>query len=382
MEIKHVKWLDITRQNKLIKEPFLKLVNEILDSGNISMGRLCQEFEEKWATMNGAKYCVLLSSGTDALTLTIDALNIQGLVLTPALSFVATPNAITLNRQKVLFCDVDNNGNIDIKHAISRVYNQRLFNPVKAILAVGMYGGLPDLENLQKLAKSANIPFILDSAQSHLATFNNKHLIDYCDVVTHSFYISKNLGSLTEAGCVLTNNKELYEKICSLRNHGRGDNNYEFNDVGYNSRPSELSAASLLVKLPFIHEWTDRRIQIAKKYEELLKPLKDSGKLRYLEFGKDGNDVKCVYHLFPIFVNGYCGINRDEVRSKLLELGVETQMQYRTALHKQKAYETYNDLKFEIAENLCDSVITLPCFDQLSDDEVIYVARKVIEVLS
>ena len=373
-----IKWLDITRQNKLIKEPFLKLVGEILDSGEISMGKLCREFEEKWATLNNCKYCALLSSGTDALTLTIDALNIQGLVLTPAVSFVATPNAITLNRQKVLFCEVDNNGNIDIKHAISRVCNQRLFNPVKAILAVGMYGGLPDMENLQKLAKSSNIPFIFDGAQSHLATFNNKHLIEYCDVLTHSFYVSKNLGSITEAGAVLTNNKELYEKICSLRNHGRGDNNYEFNDVGYNARPSELSAASLIVKLPYIQEWTDRRIQIAKRYEELLKPLKEAGKLRYLEFGADGNEVKCVFHLFPIFVNG----NRDEIRSKLSELGVETQCQYRTALHKQKAYETYNDLKFEIAENLCDSVITLPCNDQLSDEEINYVSSMLIRVLS
>lgn len=373
-----VKWLDITRQNKLIKEPFLKLVNEILDSGEISMGKLCREFEEKWAEMNGAKYAALLSSGTDALTLTIDALGINGLVLTPCLSFVATPNSITLNRQKVLFCEVDNNGNIDIKHTISKVYNQRLFNPVKAILAVGMYGGLPDLENLQKLAKSQNIPFIMDCAQSHLSQFNGKQIIEYCDALTHSFYISKNLGCLTEAGCVLTNNKELYEKICSLRNHGRGNNNYEFNDVGYNARPSELSAASLLVKLPFIQEWTNRRIQIAKKYDELLKPLKESGKIRALEFGADGNDVKCVYHLFPIFVRG----DRDKIRKELLELGVETQCQYSLGLHDQETYKSLKQGPFEIAEDLCKSVITLPCYDQLLDEEVSFVAQKVIEVLS
>jgi len=372
-----IKWLDITRQNKLIREPFLNLVGEILDSGNISMGKLCQEFEEKWATLNGCQYCALLSSGTDALTLTLDALNIDGLVLTTSLSFVATPNAITLNRQKVLFCETDSNGNIDIKHAISKVYNQRLFNPVKAVLAVGMYGGLPDLENLQKLAQSQKIPFVMDCAQCHLATFNEKHIIDYCDVVTQSFYVSKNLGSMTEAGCILTNNKELYEKICSLRNHGRGKNNYEFDNVGYNSRPSEITAASLLVKLPYINQWTDRRIQIAKKYDELLKPLKESGKLRYLEFGQDGNNVKCVYHLYPIFVKG----DRDKIRKELLNFGVETQCQYPIALHQQVAYQSLKQGPFEIAEDLCKSVITLPCYDQLSDEEVKFVAEQVIKVI-
>lgn len=378
----NVKYFNITRQNLLIKEKFLKYVENILSSGDICMGKLCQEFEKKWAEINGAKYCSLVSSGTDALILTVDALNIKGLVLTPCLSFVATPNAITLNRQKILFCETDSNGNIDIKHAISRVCNQRIFDPVQAILAVGMYGGLPDMENLQKLAKSLHIPFILDAAQCHLAQFNDKHLIEYCDALVHSFYISKNLGCFTECGAVLTNNKELYEKICSLRNHGRGNNNYEFNDVGYNSRPSELSAASLLVKLPYIQEWTDRRIQIAKKYERLLKPLKDSGKLRYLEFGADGNNVKCVYHLFPIFVNG----DRDKTRTKLLELGVETGCQYNKPLHLQKCYmntdKRLDQGPFEIAEELCKNVITLPLYPEIVDTEINYVCEQVIRVLS
>lgn len=368
----NVPWFDIKRQNKLIKTQFLKKVEEILDSGEICMGKLCREFEEKWAQKNGAKFCVLLSSGTDGLILTIDALDIKGLILTPATSFVATANAIVLNRQSLLFCEVDSNGNIDIKHAISKTYNQRLFNPVKALLPVALYGNPPDLENLQKLARSINIPLVLDSSQSHLAKFNNKHLIDYCDAVVQSFYITKNMGCLTEGGCVLTNNEELYNKLKKLRNHGRGNSQYKFDEIGYNSRPSEIAAASLLVKLPYIDEWTERRIEIAHKYDELLRSLKEAGKLRYIE-----TEQKCVYHLFPIWVQ-----NRNKVREKLLESGVETQMQYNLALHQQKCYKDLGQGPFEIAEKLCKEVITLPMYDQLRDDEIEYVAESLNKVLN
>lgn len=369
-----VPWFDIKRQNKLIKAEFLKKVEEILDSGEICMGKLCQEFEGKWAAKNGAKYCVLLGSGTAGLTLTIDALDIKGLILTPAISFVATANAIVLNRQSPLFCEVDSNGNIDIKHAISRTYNQRLFNPVKALLPVALYGNPPDLENLQKLAKSINIPLVLDSSQSHLALCNGKNLIDYCDAVIHSFYITKNLGCFIEAGCVLTNNEELYEKLRKLRNHGRNNNQYEFDEIGYNSRPSEIAAASLLCKLPYIENWTERRIEIARKYNELLKPLKEAGKLRSLEVVENN---KCTYHLFPLFIK-----NRDIVRKKLLEKGIETNVQYPVPLHKTKSYLDLNQGPFEIAELLCKRVTTLPLYPEIQDSEIQYVAEKLNEVLN
>lgn len=370
----NVKWFNIIPQNQIIKAEFLKKVEQILDSGEICMGKLCQEFEEKWAAKNGAKYCVLLGSGTAGLTLTIDALDIKGLILTPAISFVATANAIVLNRQSPLFCEVDSNGNIDIKHAISRTYNQRLFNPVKALLPVALYGNPPDLENLQRLAKSINIPLVLDSSQSHLAMCNGKHLIDYCDAVIHSFYVTKGLSGITESGCVLTNNEELYEKLKQLRNHGRGKDNYDFEEIGYNSRPSEIVAASLLVKLPFISEWTERRIEIANKYNELLKLLKEAGKLRTLDVVENN---KCTFHLFPIWLK-----NRDEVRKKLLELGVETNVQYPTPLHKQKSYIDLQQGPFEIAEKLCDEVITLPMHDQLKNEEVDKVCESLNSILN
>lgn len=370
-----VKFFSIQKQNQLIKSAFLQEVEKILDNGNICMGKLCQEFEEKWARMNGSLYCCLVKSGTDALSLSLDALDVNGLVLVPAVSFIATPNAVSLNRSKVLFCETNDNGNIDILHVISKVHNQRLFNPVKALLCVAMYGNPPDLENLQKLSKNNNIPLILDSAQAHLATFNNKPLIDYCDVVTQSFYVTKNMGCLaSELGCILTNNEEVYNRIKSLRNHGRGKDNYDFEEVGYNSRPSEMAAASLLVKLPFVEEWTERRINIAKKYNELLTPLKNSGKLRFLEIPEN---VRCVYHLYPTWVNG----DRDKIRKELLENGVETNCQYPIPLHLTKSYKGQTNEKFEIAEELCSKVITLPMFDQLLDEEVEYVARVLNKIL-
>lgn len=368
-----VRYFDITRQNKLIKQDFLNRVSDILDSGEISMGKLCREFEEKYAEINKVKFCLLLSSGTDALTLTVDALDINGPVLTPAISFVATPNSILLNRKQVIFCETDCDANIDITHALSKVSCQNVINPIKAILAVGMYGNPPDIINLKKISDSYGIPLIYDGAQTHLSTVQDKYLSSYCDVAIESYYITKNIGAFTEAGAILTNNKDIYERIKKLRNHGRGASNYEFDEIGYNCRPSEITAASLLCKLQYIHEWTRRRIDIAAQYNKLLSPLIESGKIRTL---RPHDNAKCIYHLFPIFVQ-----NRDLVRKKLLELGVETQCQYPIALHKQKSFEHLNQGPFEIAENVCDSVITIPLYPEMLDEEISYVAEKLIEIL-
>ncbi len=369
-----IKWLDITRQNKLIKEPFLKLVNEIIDSGNISMGRFCQELEEKWAEMNGAKYCALLSSGTDALTLTIDALSIKGPIITTSLSFIATTNAITLNRKGVIFCDVrGEDANINSLEVLSKMSSQKYFNPVGAILATAMYGCPPDLENLSNIAKQYKIPLIIDCCQAHLSTYKQKNIIDYCDAIIHSFYTTKNIGAITELGALLTNDKNLYENIQSLKNHGRGVNNYEFDEIGYNCRPSEIGAASLLVKLPYIQGWTRRRIEIANIYNKKLKPLKEKHFLKYLE-PFDGSE--CVFHLYPIFVK-----NRDAIRGKLLELGVETQKQYPLPIHNQKAYIELGQGPFPVSEELCRTVITLPCYPEMTISEIGYVCDSLLKCI-
>ena len=364
-----VKYLDITRQNKLVKQDFLNKVGEILDSGQISMGHLCREFEEKWAQKNGAKYCSLLSSGTDALVLAVDVINKDELVMTSALSFISTANAVILNRRIPVFCDTDSNGNIDV----GEVSVGMAYHDVDVLMPVAMYGNSPDMEELQTICQKYKIVNLLDACQSHLATWNGRNLIDYCDALTHSFYISKSLGGYTEGGCVLSNNEYLIQEINGLRNHGREGDNYHFGSIGYNSRPSEILAASLLVKLPFIDEWTERRIAVAKRYDNNLRSLKDSGKLRFLE---PGVKSKCIYHLYPIFLQ-----NRDSVRQKLLELGVETQCQYPVPIHKQKSFKDFNQESLPVVEKLCNEVVTLPCYSEILDEEIDYVVEKLTEIL-
>jgi dTDP-4-amino-4,6-dideoxygalactose transaminase len=293
--------------------------------------------------------------------------------MTSAISFVATPNSIVLNRKIPLFCDTDTNGNISLGEALSKITCQKIIHDVDVLLPVAMYGNPPDMDSLNLICKTHGIVNILDSCQSHLATWDNKHLIDFCDVLTHSFYITKNLGCFTECGSVLSNNESFIQEINSLRNHGRGVDNYHFGTVGYNSRPSEISAASLLVKLPFLNEWTERRIELANRYNKNLNELVTSGKLRTLNPDKKS---KCVYHIFPIFVQ-----NRDIVREKLLELGVETQKQYPLPLHKQKSFEYLNQGPLPVSEKLCSEVITLPMYDSLLDEECDYVCEKLIEIL-
>lgn len=365
-----IKWFSSVKQNQLIKAQFLKKVEEILDSGEISMGKLCREFEEKWGEKNGC-YCALVSSGTDALTVTIDALDVNSPILTSTLSFVATPNAISLNRKRIIFCDVKgSDGNINSLDVLSKMSIQKHAFPVGAILAVAMYGCPPDMENLFNIARSYNIPLIVDGAQAHLSKFNNKPLIDYCDAVTESFYITKCVGAFTELGCVLTKNKNLLEKIKCLRNHGRGENNYDFVQIGYNARPCEISAASLLVKLPIIDGLIEKRINIAQKYNEKLKRLKDSGKLQFLE---PTPNVKCVYYLFPIWVD-----NPIKVQTDLLKLGIEVQRQYPIPLHQISCYKElgFKEGDYPVSEGLCKRVLTLPCYPEIPDEEIYYVCEK------
>lgn len=370
-----VKFFETTRQNQLIKKEFLKKVEEILDSGNICMGKLCQEFEEKWGKKNGC-YCALVSSGTDALILAIDALDIKGLILTSSLSFVATINAISLNRKQILFCDVKgSDGNINSLEVLSKMSIQKYINPVGAILAVAMYGCPPDIKNLSNIAKAYDVPLIIDGAQSHLSTFDGKPLANYCDIVTESFYITKCMGAFTELGCILTKNKNLLEKIKCLRNHGRGTENYDFVQIGYNSRPCEISASSLLVKLPFVDSFIDKRIEIAQMYNKNLKYLKDTGKLNFLE---PSPNVKCVYHLFPIWIN-----NPLQIQSSLLTYGIETQRQYPIPLHQLACYKElgYGLGSFPVSEKLCQNVLTLPCYPELTKEEINYVCDKLSVLL-
>ena len=370
-----VKWFDITRQNKLIKAQFLKKVEEILDSGEICMGKLCQEFEEKWGEKNEC-YCALVSSGTDALILAIDALDVKSPVLTSSLSFVATSNAIILNRKQILFCDVKgSDGNINSLEVLSKMSIQKHANSVGAILAVAMYGCPPDIENLYNISKSYNIPLIIDGSQAHLSKFNNKSLVNYCDIVTESFYITKCVGAFTELGCVLTKNKTLLEKIKCLRNHGRGVDNYDFVQIGYNSRPCEISAASLLVKLPFVDEFINKRIKIAQIYNENLKPLKEAGKLNFLE---PAQNVKCVYHLYPVWIN-----NPLKIQADLLKSGVETQRQYPIPLHLLTCYKElgFKPGDYPVSEKLCQNVLTLPCYPELTEEEINYICNQLLVLL-
>ena len=186
-----------------------------------------------------------------------------------------------------------------------------------------------------------------------------------------SFYPGKNLGTCGEGGAVVTNSKRLYEIMKCFINHGQSKK-YVHDIVGCNHRMSEIEAAALNIKLPFLDEWTEKRIEAAHRYRL---NLSENPKIKMMEV-KEGN--KCVYHIFPIFIR-----NRNRIQQELLSHGVQTGLHYPKPIHLQKAYKDFKHKRgdFPVAEKQASMELSLPMYPEITKREIDYVCKKLESVL-
>jgi dTDP-4-amino-4,6-dideoxygalactose transaminase len=339
-----------------------KNIDEVIKKSNFILGDEVKQLEEKIAKYIGTKYAVGVSSGTDALVLSLRALVIQrkkqeywdreDLIITTPFTFTATGDAILRAGATPLFVDIDldtYNINPELVEKAVKKYGKR----VKGIVPVHLYGQPVNMDEIMDIAKEYDLFVVEDCAQSFGAKWNGKQTGSFGDTGCFSFFPSKNLGGFGDGGMITTDNEELYEIITMLRKHG-GKDKYNVDHIGYNARLDTIQAAVLLAKLNYIDEFTERRRNIAKFYTENLKNITWL-KTPYVE--------DKAYHVFHQYTIRIMDKNRAEIQQKLKEKGIQTMVYYPIPLHKMRVFknnrmEIFGDLKN--SEIVSQTVLSLP----------------------
>lgn len=340
-------------------EEYNEAALRVLSSGWYILGEEGQAFENEFASYVGSNYCVGLNSGLDALVLTIRALEIGygDEIIVQSNTYIATVLAITENGATPVFVEPDD------KHGIDPCEIEKAITPkTKAIIVVHLYGHPCEMESIMDISKRYDIPIIEDCAQSHGASYKEKKTGTFGSIGCFSFFPTKNLGAFGDGGAIVTNNKKLAEKISMLRNYGSRIKYH--NDVpGVNSRLDEVQAALLRVKLTHLDELISERASIAQKYlESINNPSIQLPEIR--------NNASHVWHLFTIQTQ-----KRDQFQQYLKENGISTQIHYPIPPHLSEAYRDlgYSVGSFPIAEKIADSILSLPLYNGMTEEEIEYV---------
>jgi len=354
-------FVDLKTQYESIKEEIDQAISDVIFDSAFVGGKYIKNFEQNFANYIGAKYCIGVGNGTDALFI---ALKIFGVregyeVITAANSFIATSEAITTTGAKVIFVDCDSDTyNIDVQKI-----EKAITNKTKAIIPVHLYGQPADMDPIIDIGQRYNLNIVEDSAQAHGAVYKGRKAGTIAPIACFSFYPGKNLGAYGDAGAIVTNDEELAEKARMFANHGRKEK-YEHEFEGVNSRLDGLQAAILDVKLKHLEKWIERRRSITKIYDEELKDIVITPFVP--------PDIRHVYHLYVIRIK-----NRNNVREFLAEKEIHTGIHYPIPLPFLKAYKylEHKPADFPVAYSLKDEILSLPIHADMSDDQVEYVIK-------
>lgn len=343
-----IKFLDIQQINLRHAAAFNEKLTKVLGNGQFILGDQVTEFEGNFAVFTGAKHCIGVGNGLDALVLIFKSYIELGKlaagdeVIVPANTYIASIIAIMhAGLVPVLVEPEPDTCNLDPKLIKAKVTDR-----TKAILAVHLYGRLANINAIATIAKAKNLLLIEDAAQAHGAG-NGLKAGNLGDAAGFSFYPSKNLGALGDAGAVTTNDPELAVMIRSLRNYG-SQTKYYNDHIGTNSRLDELQAAFLNVKLPHLDADNQVRIAIARHYLAHI----SNPKIILPKFSDNGDHV---FHLFVIRTN-----DRDALQQYLSGHGIQTAVHYPVAPHQQKALMHFSGLSFPITEKIHSEVLSLP----------------------
>ena len=357
--------IDLKANNPVVKDEIMKKISSIIDNTAFVSGKYVENFENIFAQAHNVKFCVATSSGTDANHLSLWCLGIkQGdEVILPANTFIATAWGGTLCGAQPVFIDIEENSyNIDPNKIESAITDK-----TKAIIAVHLYGQPANMDPILKIAEKHNLYVIEDAAQAHLAEYKGKKVGNFGITTSFSFYPGKNLGAFGEGGAVVTNDKNIHNKIKAMKDHGMVKK-YHHDFFGHNYRMSNFQGAVLETKMKYIEEWTAKRQENARIYYKLLENVDD------IVLPKESDHAKHVYHLFVIRTK-----KRDKLKQYLDENEISTGMHYPLPLHFQKVFSYMNHKKgdFPVTEKLAEQCLSLPMFPELTESQIEYVADKI-----
>lgn len=358
-----IEYENLNKLNKPLFEEYKAAFNEVLESGWYILGNKVKEFENQFAGYCNTKYCIGVANGLDALNLSLKAFNFEkgSEILVPSNTYIATILSIVENGLQPVLVEP----NIETYNIDPTLLEQAITSKTRAIMVVHLYGKVCEMDAIIAIAKKYNLKIIEDCAQSHGAKYKNQLSGSFGDFAAHSFYPTKNLGALGDAGAITTNNLELSDKIKVLRNYG-SEVKYFNEVVGVNSRLDELQAALLLVKLKYMEQITTHKRELASVY---LKELKS-------DFIKPqvNSDYFDVYHIFNIRHP-----KRDALKEYLLKNEIKTEIHYPVAPNKQKAMKGIIDNQLTpIAEKIHQTTLSLP-ISFYHNKETIY---KIVETMN
>ncbi len=360
-----IPYYDIQKITERFGQPLLDEVEAAVRSGWYLNGERATRFEQEFADYCGAKHCVSVANGLDALTLILTAMKIRegwdenSEVIVPAFTFIATAEAVSRAGLRPVMCDVSEEDFLLAPTAVREKITER----TKALLPVHLYGKMCDMTALAAIAKQYDLRLIEDAAQAHGATQNGKRAGNHGDAAGFSFYPGKNLGALGDAGAVTTNDEELATLVRTLANYG-ATRKYHHDFLGMNSRMDEVQAAVLSLKLKTLDDDNNARRLIAARYNNEIK-----NSYVALPYTNGGDSV---FHIFPILTK-----HRDALMTHLKEKGIGTLIHYPLPIHRQPAYKEHAALHFPNAERFAEEEVSLPISPLLTSEEITYIIEQI-----
>ena len=342
-----------------------KEVEKVVKRGDYTLGKEVDICEKNFAKRTGAKYAISVGNGTDALLLTLKALNIGSgdEVITVPYTFIATVGSIVIAEAKPVFVDIKEDYNMDENKIVTAITKK-----TKAIMPVHWAGRPCELDKIYSIAKKYKLHVVQDSAHVIGARFKKKHLINFSDACTYSMHPLKNLNVWGDGGFVVTNKKPLAKKLYLIRNHGlKNRNNVEI--FGYNSRLDTIQAAVANYKMKNkLDNITNKRIKNATTLDKLLSKNKNVTTVKRLKHLKE------VFHLYHINVK-----KRDLLQKYLIKNNVDAKVHYPIPIHLQKAakYLKYKKGDFPIAEKMANTSLSLPVHEFINERHIKYMVHYI-----
>lgn len=358
-----MKFIDLQRQYSALKDTIDVRIQNVLDHGQYIMGPEVKELESALERLTGARNCIAVSSGTEALLMSLMALGVKAgdEVITTSFTFIATAEVIVLLGATPVFVDVEvDTCNIDIAHLESKITTR-----TKAIIPVSLYGQCGDMDEVNAIAARHSIPVIEDGAQSFGATYKGRKSCNLSTVGCTSFFPSKPLGCYGDGGAVFTNDDDLAQALREIRVHGQSARYYHTR-VGVGGRMDTLQCAIVLGKLVRFEWEIEQRIRIGDRYQRLLADLPEGARTVVVR-----PDRTSVWAQFTLMVP-----DRERVLARLKEAGIPTAIHYPRPIHQQPAYTQYAIAgDTPVSEQLAQQVLSLPMhadLDQETQDRVVH----------
>lgn len=354
---------DLGKLNQSFFEAYQDSFKKTLESGWYILGKQVSEFEAAFADYTQSQYCVGLASGLDALVIALKVLDLpkDAEVIVPSNTYIATVLAVINAGYKPVLVEPDlATYNIDATKLAEKITSK-----TKAIMLTHLYGKVCEMDKIDAICKQHQLYLVEDCAQAHGAKFKGKQAGTFGEFGAFSFYPTKNLGALGDAGALTMKEEADYNKVKSLRNYGSFIK-YHNDDIGFNSRLDEVQAGFLSVKLKRLDEITNHKQQLAQLYfkglkEDFIKPQQHP-------------DHQDVFHIFNIRHP-----KRDELKKYLFDNGIGTEIHYPIPPHQQKGYQDYFEgEQYPIAEEIHQTTLSLP----ISFAHTVSDIEKVIEVMN